>query len=76
MPAMISRIIAAEFSFWWPIHRRAQVEGEIWLKIRFLTVRFRTVGPSGPSRIETSAVMSIPREELHITPGLVTGANH
>jgi hypothetical protein len=48
MPAMISRIIAAEFSFWWPIHRRAQVEGEIWLKIRFLTVRFRTVGPSDP----------------------------
>jgi len=46
MPAMISRIIAAEFSFWELIHRHAQVKGEIWLKIRFLTVRFRTVGPS------------------------------
>jgi len=48
MPAMISRIIAAEFSFWWPVHRRAQAQGEIWPEFRLLTVRFRTLGPSVP----------------------------
>jgi hypothetical protein len=36
MPAMISRIVAAEFSFRWPVYRFAQVGGEFWPKIRFL----------------------------------------
>jgi hypothetical protein len=62
MPAMISRIDAAKFIFSWLIYRRVQTKREIWLKIRLLTVRLRTVGLSAPYTPILLHRLMIPRD--------------